>query len=85
MTRNCWDLSQVSFGSIVNQFYENTHSFMAIQPKPVIYRYLFPSHLFKSYSLVQFLLPTAKLNGVSQPISKEYKMVHGFNQAVSRT
>ena len=32
--------------------------------------------MFTFHSLVQFLLPTVKLNGVSQPISMEYKMVH---------
>ena len=35
--------------------------------------------------MVQLLLPTVKLNGVSQTISIEYKMVHGLNQAVFRT
>ena len=42
------------------------------------FKYSFPSHLLIFYSLVQ--LPTVKLNGVSQPTSIEYKMVHGFNQ-----
>ena len=32
--------------------------------------------------LVQLFLPSVKLDGVSQPISLEHKMVHGFNQAV---
>ena len=31
------------------------------------------------------LLPTVKLNGVSKPISIEYKMVHGLNQAAFKT
>ena len=44
--------------------------------------YFFPSHLFTFHSVVQLLLPTVKLNGFSQPISLEYKMVHGLNQAV---
>ena len=44
-------------------------------------RYLFHSRLFMFHSLVQLLLPTVKLNGVSQPISIEYKMMHGLNQA----
>ena len=48
-------------------------------------RYLFLSCLFTFYSLVQLLLPMIKLTGVSQPISIEYKMVHGLNQAVFRT
>ena len=29
--------------------------------------------------------PVVKLNGIRQPISIEYKMVHGLNQAVFRT
>ena len=33
---------------------------------------------------VQFLWLTNELNRVSQPISIEYKMVHGLNQAVFR-
>ena len=48
-------------------------------------RYFFPSHMFTFHSLVQLLLPMVKLNGVSQPISTEYKMVHGLNQAVFTT
>ena len=75
------DLSQVPFGSIVKQLCENTNSFMVIQPNPTKSSYLLPSHLFKFYSLVQLLIPTVKLNGASQPISIEYKMVHGFSQA----
>ena len=47
--------------------------------------YFFPSHMFTFHSLVQLLLPTVKLNGVSQPISVEYKMVHGLIQAVFTT
>ena len=45
-------------------------------------RYLFHCRLFTFHSLVQLLLPTVKLNGVSQPISIEYEVVHGLNQAV---
>ena len=41
--------------------------------------------MFTFHSLVQLLLPTVKLNGVNQPISIEYKMVHGLNQAVFTT
>ena len=48
-------------------------------------RYLFHSCLFTFHSLVQLLLPKVKLNGVSQPISIEYEMVHGLNQAVFKT
>ena len=48
-------------------------------------RYLFHSRLFTFHSLVQLLLPTVKLNGVSQSISIEYKMVNDLNQAVFKT
>ena len=44
--------------------------------------YFFPSHMFKFQSLVQLPLPTVKLNGVSQPISIEYKIGHGLIQVV---
>ena len=47
-------------------------------------QYFFHFRLFTFHSLVQSLLPMVKLNGVSQPISIEYKMVHGLNQAVFR-
>ena len=56
-----------------------------IQPKTRKIRYSVPSHLFTFYSLVELVLPMVKLNGFSQPISIEYKMIHGFNQAVFRT
>ena len=35
--------------------------------------YFFPSYLFTFHLLVQLLLPTVKLNGVSQPISIEIR------------
>ena len=41
--------------------------------------------MFTFHSLVQLLLPTVKLNEVSQPIWIEYKMVHGLIQAVFTT
>ena len=47
--------------------------------------YLFHSRLFTVHSLLQSLLPTVKMNGISEPISIEYKMVHGFNQALFKT
>ena len=47
--------------------------------------YFSPSRMFAFYLLVQLLLQTVKLNGVSQPISIEYKMVHGLIQAVFTT
>ena len=45
-------------------------------------RHFFPSHMFTLHSLVQLLLPTVNSNGVSQPISIEYRVVHGLIQAV---
>ena len=71
------DLSQAKFISLVGKFCEKDKPFMVI--------YFFPSHMFTFHSLVQLLLPTVKLNGVSQPISIEYKMVHGLIQAVFTT
>ena len=48
-------------------------------------RYSIPSDLVTFHSLVKLLLPAVKLNGVRQPMSIEYKRVHGFNQTVFRT
>ena len=48
-------------------------------------RYFFYSRLFTFHSLNQLPLPMIKWNGVSQPISIEYKMVYGLNQDVLRT
>ena len=79
------DLSQVLFIRIVKQFCENANSFRKIQPKPAKFRYFFPFHLFIFYSLVQLPLPKVKVNGVSHLISIEYKIGHGFNQAMFRT
>ena len=47
--------------------------------------YFFLSSMFTFHSLVQLLLLMVKLNGVNQPISTEYKMVTGLNQAVFTT
>ena len=47
--------------------------------------YLFHSRLFTFHLLVQLLLPAVKLNGVSQSISTEYKMVHDLKQAVFKS
>ena len=69
----------------MRQFCEKDKSVMVIQSKKTKSRYFFPSHMFTFHSLVQLLLPTVKSNGVSQPISIEYKMVHGLNQAVFTT
>ena len=44
-----------------------THS-LVIPSEKAKSRHFFPSHLFTFHSLVQLLLPTVKLNGVSQPI-----------------
>ena len=41
--------------------------------------------MFTFHSLVQLPMPMVKLNGVSQPISIEYKMVHDVIQAVFTT
>ena len=86
MTGNFWR----PFSGNVFWYFEvvlwNTNPFMVIQPKTgKKFRYFCPSPVFTFYSLVQLLLPTVKLNGVSQPVLIEYKMVHGFNQAVFRT
>ena len=45
-------------------------------------KYRFHFRVFTFHSLVQLLLPTVKSNGVNQPNSIEYKMVHGLNQIV---
>ena len=79
------DLSQAKFISPVRQFCEKDKSFMVIQAKTAKSRYFFPPQMFTFHSLVQFLLPMVKLNGVSQSISIEYKMVHGLIQAVFTT
>ena len=60
-------------------------SFTVITSKTARYRYLFHSPLLTFHSLVELLLPTARLNGISRPISIEIKTVHGLNQAVFRT
>ena len=85
MTENFGDLLQAKFISTVRQFCEKDKSFLVIQPKTAKSRYFFSFYVFTFHSLVQFLLPTVKLNGVSQPISIEYKMVHGLIQAVFTT
>ena len=61
-----------------------THSWSYHQNTPKT-GYLFHSRLFTFHLLLQSLLPTIKMNGVSKPILIEYKMVHGFNQAVFKT
>ena len=83
MTGNFWDLSQGKFINPVREFCQKDKSIMVIQSKKgKKFRYFFPSHMFTFHSLAQLLLPMVKLNGVNQPISIEYKMVHGLNQAV---
>ena len=69
----------------MRQFCEKDKSFMVIQSKMAKSRYFFPSHMFTFHSLAQLLLPTVKLNGVSQSVSIEYKMVHGLIQSVFTT
>ena len=87
MTGNFWGpfLSQAKFISPVRKFCEKDKSFMVIQSKTAKSRYFFPSRMFTFHSLVQLLLPTVKLNGVRQPISIEYQMVHSLIQAVFTT
>ena len=69
----------------MRQFCEKDKSFMVIQSKTGKIYVFFPSHMFTFHSLVQLLLPKVKLNGVSQPILIEYKMVHGLIEAVFAT
>ena len=69
----------------MKQFCEKNKSFMVIQSKKAKSTYFFPSYMFTFHSLVQLLLPMVKLNGVSQLISIEYKMVHGLIEAVFTT
>ena len=40
--------------------------------------YFIPSHMFMFHSLVKLVMPAVKFNGISHPISIEYKMVHGL-------
>ena len=79
------EISQAKFISPARQFCEKDKSSIVIQPKTAKSGYFFPCHMFTFHSLVQLLLPTVKLNEVSQPISIEYKMVHGLIQAVFTT
>ena len=79
------NLSLVMCIGPVRQFCEKVYSFIVMPSTPGKARYFIHSHLFTFHSLVQLLLPTVKLNGISQPISIEYKMVHDLNQAVFRT
>ena len=83
MTGNFWRPSQAKFISPVWQFCEKDKSFMVIQSKNCKTSVFFPSHMFTFHQLVQLLLPTVKLNGVSPPISIESKIVNGLNQAKS--
>ena len=69
----------------MRQFCEKDKSFIVTQSKNGKIRYFFPSHMFTFHSLVRLLLQTVKLNGVSQPILIEYKMMHGLIQAVFAT
>ena len=83
MPGNFWGPSHAKFISRVRHFCEKDKSFKVIPSKTAKSRYFTPFHMFTFHSLVQSLLPMVKLNGVSQPISIEYKMAHGLNQAVS--
>ena len=76
---------RLKFIGPVRQFCEKDKSFMVIQSKAAKSRYFFPSHMSTFHLLLQLLLPTVKLNGVSQPISIEYTIVNDLIQAVYRT
>ena len=54
------------------------NSFTVIPSKTAKSWYFCHSWLFINHSLVQLLLPTVKLNWLSQPVSIEYKMVHNI-------
>ena len=85
MIGNFWGPFAGHVFSPVGQFHEKAETFMVITPKYGKILVSLSFSLFTFHSLVQLLLPTIKLNGVSQAISVEYKMVHGLNQAVFRT
>ena len=85
MIGNFWGPFSGSFVSTVKQFCETPSLSCSYSQKSVKFGYFFPSHLFTIYSLIQLLLPMVKLNGVSLPISIEFKMVHGLSQALFRT
>ena len=79
------DFSQVKFISPVREFWEKANSFVVTPSKMAKSWYFFHFHLFTFHSLVWLLFSTVKLNGASQQILKEYKMVHASSQAVFRT
>ena len=86
MIGNLWGPFAGHVFSPVRQFHEKAETFLVLTPK---YGKILVS---LSFSLVYIslvgsviVLPTVKLNRVSQPISIEYKMVHGLNQAVFKT
>ena len=58
---------------------------MVIQPKTGKIQVILRVKLVYILPVGSVILPTVKLNGASRPISIEYEMVHGFNQAVFRT
>ena len=81
---NSWSvyyrISNVVHGGCVDIFWNSP-----ILSKTAKSIYFCHSLSFTFHSLVQLLLPTVKLNGVSQPISVDCKMVRGLNQAVFKT
>ena len=86
MIGNFWRRFSGYIDSTVKWLSEKINSFTIISSETAKSSYLFQSRLFTFHSLVQVLLPTSNcMNGVSQPISVEYKMVHSLNQAVFRT
>ena len=85
MTGNFWRPFAGHVLGPVRQFHEKAKTFMVITPKYGKILVSLSFSLLTFHSLVHLLLLTVKLIGVSQPVSIEYKMEHGLNQAVFRT
>ena len=85
MTGNFWERFLGWVYLYCEEFCEKVNSFTVIPSKTAKSRYFCHSWLFTFQLFVQLLLPTVKLNGVSQPMSIEYKMVHCLNQAAFKT
>ena len=70
---------KLSLSVLGDIFVKKGKSLMVIQSKKTAKsRYFFLSGMFSFHSLVLLLFPFVKLNGVSQSISIEYKMVPGL-------
>ena len=85
MIGNFWGLFAFHVFSAMRKFHEKAKTVMVITTKYGKILVSLSFSLVYIHSLVPLLLPTVKLNGVSPPISIEYKMVHGLNKAVFRT